>query len=575
MNDLTKSVFEEKPKVNWVKRIGLFLAVFVGAAVLTSCTQSFMSTADKTNVMYAYVYGQDSYVAEHPDEFKDKKPGNLELVYQTLNVNNSIPKPSKDFEEYIKAEYDYSSVLTDKGDGSFVVANFPTPVQATFSNGNSALSAPQQWIDANVFQKASDASGLADTFGKPVIDTILPGSVITPDSSETALAKYMDAFQSIKAMAVFGGFNDSGKVELWHNFNNYYVAAQSDANVGLSNLPTSKFVSTFESTVLAQANADRAGLNTSGTGGMYGQNGEKIYITNKTWGQAFTEYGFLEGLLVWPFGWLVNFFATSFSPIGTGWAELLAIICFTVIVRLFLLVFSIFTNKSQIKMTELQPEVAQLQVKYPNSQTNAEEKAALNRETMALYKKNHVKPWLSMVMMVFQFPIFICVWSALEGSATLSSGNFFGIDLTAQMSTAMLSSSLGIGTQALAIVFFVMMALAQVLTMLLPQMFQKWRTKNFVLSTKKVAKDPNSAQNMTKYMSIGMCIFMVFMGFSLPAGMTMYWFIGALMSIVQTLITEAMSTHSRHKKMKDGDPLSAMRRSQHHTEPLKSIRKSR
>lgn len=103
--------------------------------------------------------------------------------------------------------------------------------------------------------------------------------------------------------------------------------------IGIASAPSNAFVTYYKQVLNTAISSNRAGLNTSGTGGMYGQEGNKIYIQNKTWGQAFSEYGFLEGLLVWPIGWLVNTFVDLFGA-GSGWAELAAIFLVTLIVRI-------------------------------------------------------------------------------------------------------------------------------------------------------------------------------------------------------------------------------------------------
>ena len=76
--------------------------------------------------------------------------------------------------------------------------------------------------------------------------------------------------------------------------------------------------------------------------------------------------------------------------------------------------------------------------------------------------------------------------------------------------------------------------------------------------------DPNKTM---KIMNIVMMVFVIFMGWSLPVGMGIYWLIGALMSIVQTLLMEALAMRSRHNDMKntgDGSSLAAIRRSSRH-----------
>ena len=53
-------------------------------------------------------------------------------------------------------------------------------------------------------------------------------------------------------------------------------------------------------------------------------------------------------------------------------------------------------------MTALQPEMAKLQEKYPNANTNNYEKQALAQAQMDLYKKNGVKPMSSIITMFIQ-----------------------------------------------------------------------------------------------------------------------------------------------------------------------------
>ncbi|HBR85933.1 MAG TPA: hypothetical protein DEA32_01965 [Firmicutes bacterium] len=580
MGESLTSSRTDRKKPNWVARAFGALGVILGITLLASCTKSFMSDADKTNVMYSYYYGQDSN--KYQDELNGKTDGtygNATTIMTSIVSGGTTARPSQNFMNYMfGVTYDYTDVLADQGDGSFKVTKYPSPVVYTAESVGEYLSGPQQWIDANLF-KENNVDTLNGHFGKTEMATIGIDSVIKVDTSDEtedklqAMTEYIDAFQSVKAMAVFGGFNDSDKVTLWSNFDSNWDSFQDKFSA--EDLPAGGFVKSFESTMNSSANSNRAGLNTSTEGGMYGQDGQKIYITPKTWGQAFRDYGFFEGLLVWPFGWLINSMSNAFASLGHGWAEFFAIMILTILVRSILLVFSIFSNRSQARMNSLQPEISALQSKYPNAQTNREEKTALSRETAALYKKAGVKPWISIVMLIVQFPLFICVWSALEGSAVLSSGNFYGINLTQTMMSAMSTNAAGVGTRVLAIFLFIFMAAAQVLSSQLMMWFQTWRQKKFSVTTVKVDPNANSSTKVMKYVSWGMTIFVFFMGFQLPVAMSIYWYFGALMSIVQALITELITRHNRNKHVKDGDSLSAIRRSKHHDDRLKSIRNSK
>ncbi len=573
------AVAVQKKKPNWVARVFLILGVFLGIMLLSSCTKSFMSDADQTNIMYSYFYGQDStrYELTHDDDAEndpdeDNPLGNADSVYSSI-ASQGIARPSLDFQHYaLYASYDYDEVLNKTAaDEGFLIESWPSPILTDYGTHTDAMSAPQTWIQTNLIQETDDAVR-RDRFGDTVIDGITPERYIEADSYEEALTYYIDCFQSVKAMAIFGGFDENGDVALWANFEDNYIAAQDPSILGFASLPIGGFVNSFQSTLNSAASANRAGLNTSGQGGMYGQPGEKIYITAKSWGEAFSKYGFFEGLLVWPFGWLVNSMSTAFASLGHGWAEFCAIMLMTLTVRAVLLVLSIFANRSQTRLNDIQPQIAALQSKYPNSETNREDKMALARETSALYKKAGVKPWISIVMLIVQFPLFICVWSALEGSAVLASGNFYGITLTETMMNAMTGYSGG--TQALAIFLFIFMTAAQIFSSQLPMWFQNWRSKRFTVSSVKVNTE-NKSTKVMKYVSWGMTIFVVLMGFTLPVAMSIYWYFGAMMSLAQTLITELINRHNRHKHMKDGDSLAAIRRSAHHNDGIGSLRRSR
>jgi len=90
------------------------------------------------------------------------------------------------------------------------------------------------------------------------------------------------------------------------------------------------------------------------------------------------------------------------------------------------------------------------------------------------------------------------------------------------------------------------MAVSQFLSMMLPQWITKARNKNMPKLTKNPAQDKASSQ--MKWVSYGMLIFTIIMGFFLPAAMGVYWSIGAIISMIQTLITQAIMIHSQKKK---------------------------
>ena len=151
--------------------------------------------------------------------------------------------------------------------------------------------------------------------------------------------------------------------------------------------------------------------------------------------------------------------------------------------------------------------------------------------------------------MIIQFPVFICVWGAMSGSSVLSSGEFLGLRLSDSISSVLFNgSNWTSGSPAIwtALVLFILMAASQVISMLLPQWIQKSKQKK----VSRMGRNPGqqSQNNKMKMVTYIMMVFIIFMGFSLASGMGIYWFIGALISVGQTLIIEVVNNSKKKNK---------------------------
>ncbi len=76
--------------------------------------------------------------------------------------------------------------------------------------------------------------------------------------------------------------------------------------------------------------------------------------------------------------------------------------------------------------------------------------------------------------MFIQFPVFIAVWGAMQGSAILTQGSVFGLQLTTVTSNAIMAAN---SETPFAIVLIIMMAIAQFISSKLPTWFQNWKRK--------------------------------------------------------------------------------------------------
>ena len=98
------------------------------------------------------------------------------------------------------------------------------------------------------------------------------------------------------------------------------------------------------------------------------------------------------------FGYILNFINNIVGNYG------LAIIIFTVLIKILMLPLSIKQQKTMKKSEKLQNQIKALQFKYKNDQET------LNREMMALYKKENMSPFSGCLTAIVQFILLISVF---------------------------------------------------------------------------------------------------------------------------------------------------------------------
>lgn len=492
-------------------------SLFFGGLVLTGCTVPFCSNCDNAHMLAAYDDGitvfsdtQKEGFVELKEEFPDSKFEKPLYVGFSLEYNCGGLK-----EIYTKAA------------------------------GEKYIATPH--ID---YWKTMDYVLL-----NHIVDEHSEGDFTYKKATADIINSKMKEYGYMK----FDADKDLEKPALWDNWNLYDREARAIVK-NIDKCPTTDFESFYKTSMNTFINTYRSCITTkTGDYGNYGY-AEKapIVIEGKTYQEAWGK-GFLEGLLVYPIGALVDVLVGGLSPLGTGlpgsntngWAQLLAIVIVTIIVRTIMFFASFKQSMDNAKMAELQPEISKIQAKYPNANNSQNEKARMSQEMNALYKKNKINPFGSIIVMILQFPVFICVWGALSGSAWLSTGSFCNLNLSDSISSALFNASnwnIAAGGPALtALILFILMAGAQVVSMLLPQWIQKKKQKNVA----KLGKNPtqNSQNKTTKWVTYIMMIMIIVMGFSLASAMGVYWLIGALFSIAQTLITQKI-TGKKHKEKK-------------------------
>lgn len=484
-------------------KLGLGLSILaLGAVALSGCTASFCSAIDKSNMLYAYDDGITKYYSA------ENKPENA--VQHEFFTNVYYVVSLKD-----NANEGLNKILT------------------TCSDSNIEQPAEEYWatVDGLLLEEVTVKASL---------------------SSESTAEQVNNALNQWGYIKFYSDQSDPTLWDKWDEYNDKATQKIADLN----KTPTSDFVKTYKNAMNSYINSHRSCITTvDGQYGNYGAADETkrtVQIESKSYGYAWSK-GFFEGLLVWPIAAFVDILCNTFASAGTGlngtvgWAQVLAILIVTLIVRTFMFFVSYRSTISNAKMSELQPQIAKIQNKYPNANTNQNEKMRMSQEMQALYKKNGIKPMASLVVLIFQFPIFICVWGALTGSAWLSTGSFLNLNLSDSISSVLFNSTnWGNGSAVTALILFLLMAASQVVSMLLPQWIQKRKQKNVA----KLGKNPsqNSQNNRMKIVTYVMMAMIIIMGFSLPSAMGIYWFFGALFSIAQNLVTQYIISKKTSKE---------------------------
>ncbi len=283
-----------------------------------------------------------------------------------------------------------------------------------------------------------------------------------------------------------------------------------------------------------------------------------------------------------PLGWLIQFIYNLVDNYG------LAIILFTIVIKLILMPLQIKSQKAMKRQQKVQPIIMELQKKYANDQQR------LQQEMMKVYKENNVSMTGGCLPLLIQFPILIGLyrviqrpltyirgvnfadsqvienvklvmsemkesfpevignlanvtveqinkiyqiqlshWSELVGKAQELSWdinfNFLGLDLSKQPSESIAPFLSGNFSDLSTVLLILIPATAMLMTWL----SSKYSQKLSGTAAQAAQNQDNPAQSMTKSMNLMMPLMTGFFTFTLPSGIGIYWIISSVMQVVQ------------------------------------------
>ena len=204
-----------------------------------------------------------------------------------------------------------------------------------------------------------------------------------------------------------------------------------------------------------------------------------------------------------------------------------AIIIFTIIIRLILFPLSRKSIKTQIRMREIQPEIAAVQKKYTNKQEQM-------LKTMELYKKHNIKPLGGTLVLFIQLPILIGLYYVFARSG-------LPVIDTAILYPFVHSPSINmnfLGILDISKTSITMAAIAAI---------SQYLQLRFSLASQPTTGGTNNpAAAMSKQMRYIMPVMIFVIAFRFPAAISIYWIIGNLFMLGQELFVRFH--HERGKR---------------------------
>jgi YidC/Oxa1 family membrane protein insertase len=214
-------------------------------------------------------------------------------------------------------------------------------------------------------------------------------------------------------------------------------------------------------------------------------------------------------------------------------SSVIAIILFTILIRLLTYPLTIQQTRASKAMAELQPELKKLQDKYKN------DREKLSQEQMKLYREYGVNPVGGCLPLIIQLPIWIGLYQAINHALAATplqlldlAGRFMipGLDRLVPLNNVWLGMDL---TQAptanptYALVF-------PVLVLITSYVQSKMMTPP---SAPSEDGKPNQAAAMTQSMTTIMPLMMGMFSLSFSVGLSVYFIVSNIMGIVQYALT--------------------------------------
>lgn len=221
------------------------------------------------------------------------------------------------------------------------------------------------------------------------------------------------------------------------------------------------------------------------------------------------------------------------------------IILLTALIRVAMYPLTLTSIKSMKTMQELQPKIKELKKKY------GDDKERLNKETLDLYRKHGANPLSGCLPLLLQLPIFIVLFQMLRlperNGYIFINASFCGIDLTTAAFNRISADFLGnlpLVLPGMVDLSFLGISFFNNSYLYLPTLaLVAFMTVTTFLTQKGMTMDQSQSANF-----MFMNIFIVFISFTMPSGVLLYWGMSNFFQLVQQKLVPQPSAAKDVKK---------------------------
>lgn len=194
-----------------------------------------------------------------------------------------------------------------------------------------------------------------------------------------------------------------------------------------------------------------------------------------------------------------------------------AIILLTLIVRIVFFPLTERGNRSMRKMSKLAPKAKEIREKYKDNPQ------LMNQKTMELYRQEGVSPLGGCLPILLQIPVFFALYAALDSAVELRHVSFLWIHDLTKPDLVGPQFLFGYGIHPLVLAMTALMVLQQKMT-------------------------PSNMDPAQQKMMLAMPIIMLLFLYNLPSGLTLYWTVSQIFSILQMKYSLYIAQREEEKK---------------------------